>query len=170
MFEDLNRAPADTVKEKVNIFIGEFYATKTPTIIQTILGSCVAACLYDPVNRIGGMNHILLPGRVDEKHLDARNRYGIYAMAALAQKMMDLGAKRRQMVAKIFGGAHVIPQISEELSMGWKNVELVIDFCQAQQIQVISFEVGGYQSRKIFFHTDSGEVLLKRFGPFYGTY
>ena len=152
------------MKEQISIFIGQFHASKTPVVIHTLLGSCVAVCLYDPVNRIGGMNHILLPGKADMKHFDVRARYGINAMELLIKKMMTLNADRRQIVAKVFGGAHVISVISRENGIGLKSVEFILDFCKIEDIKVVSQSLGGYESRKIYFHTDTGDVFLKRVG------
>lgn len=126
------------MKKPVNISIGEYFASKTPAIIHTLLGSCVAVCLYDPYRRIGGMNHILLPGKADMKHFDVRARYGINAMELLINKMMTLNAGRRQLVAKVFGGAHVIPMISREHGIGQKNAEFILDFCRIEGIKVIN--------------------------------
>ncbi|MDM8535516.1 chemotaxis protein CheD, partial [Desulfobacterales bacterium HSG17] len=96
------------IKRHVDIHIGEFHASGQPTVISTLLGSCVAVCLYDPIKQIGGMNHILMPGRADMKRFDMSARYGINAMELLINRIMNLGGKRRNLVAKIFGGAKTI--------------------------------------------------------------
>jgi chemotaxis protein CheD len=150
------------MKKKASIYIGGLYASKEPAVIETLLGSCVAVCLHDPVEQIGGMNHILLPGRADMKHFDAISRYGINAMELLINRIMALGSKRHPLVAKVFGGAHVLPAISIENGMGRKNVEFVLDFLQMEDISIVRQDVGGHDTRRIFFHTDTGEVLLKR--------
>jgi len=153
------------MKKQINIHIGEFHVSGAPRIIYTLLGSCVAVCLYDPVARIGGMNHILLPGRADRKNFNVRARYGINAMDLLINKMMALSADRRRIVAKVFGGAHVISVISREYGVGIKNAEFVLDFCRKEGIEVISRNLGGETTRKIYFHTDTGDVFLKRVSP-----
>lgn len=153
------------MKKMTCIHIGGLYASKEPAVIETLLGSCVAVCLYDPIEQIGGMNHILLPGKADMKHFDVVSRYGINAMELLINKIMNLGSKRHPLVAKVFGGAHVLPAISQENGMGRKNVEFVLEFLQMEAIRVMSQDTGGYEARKIYFHTDTGEVLLKRIHP-----
>jgi chemotaxis protein CheD len=150
------------MKKKVTIHIGEYFASGEPTIIHTILGSCVAVCLYDPFRRIGGMNHILLPGRVDLKRYNSPARYGINAMELLINRIMALGADRHRLVAKVFGGAHILPGISEENGVGKKNAAFAVQFLQMESIEIISRDLEGYESRKIYFHTDTGEVFLKR--------
>ena len=150
------------IKKKVHIHIGDCYAGKKPTIIQTLLGSCVAVCLLDSKQRIGGMNHILLPGKADLKCFDASARYGINAMELLINKIMGLGGNRSQLVAKVFGGAHVLPAISKENGVGRKNVAFVLDFLREEGIGIVNKDLGGHEPRKIFFHTDTGDVFLKR--------
>ena len=152
----------DLMKQEVAIYIGNLYASREPTVVSTLLGSCVAVCLYDPVERIGGMNHIMLPGRADMKHFDFAARYGINAMELLINRIMALGGNRKRFVAKAFGGAHVLPDISPENGVGRKNIEFVVDFLQIESIGLLSHDLGGYAARKVYFHTDTGEVLLKR--------
>lgn len=144
------------------ISIGEYYASQNEIIIETLVGSCVAVCLYDPVNKIGGMNHIFLPGEANLKRYDTPARFGINAMELLINKMMNLGAARKQMVAKAFGGAHLFPSISPESGIGKKNVDFVLSFLENESLRLVSHDLGGYEGRKLFFHTDTGDVYLKR--------
>lgn len=155
------------VKRKIGIHIGGCYASKDASVIVTTLGSCVAACLFDPANRIGGMNHILLPGRADIKHFDAPTRYSINAMELLINRVMNLGGDRDRFVAKVFGGAHLLPMVSKENMIGEKNVSFVLEFLKREGIKVVNQDVGGTDSRKIFFHTDTGDVFLKRISSTY---
>ena len=148
--------------EKKFIGIGEYEASKGPLIIHTILGSCVAACLFDDRNRIGGMNHILLPGKAKLHEYDSSTRYGINAMELLINSIMKLGGERKFLKAKIFGGAHIIPTISVENSIGRLNSEFVISFLKDERIRIINSDVGGTETRKVIFNTHTGEVRLKR--------
>ena len=150
------------MKKRISIHIGGFYASKEPAVIETLLGSCVAVCLYDPMTRIGGMNHILLPGRADLMNFDTVARYGVNAMELLINRIMTLGGLRHHLVAKVFGGAHILPVISPENGMGEKNIEFVLEFLRMEAIAVISQDLGGHETRRIYFHTDTGDVLLKR--------
>lgn len=153
------------MKSPISIYIGEYYASSEPVVIHTVLGSCVAVCLYDPISRIGGMNHILMPGRADMEHFDCAARYGINAMELLINKIMNLGGKRHQMAAKVFGGANILRSISKENSPGKKNVEFILEFLRIEAIRIVSRDLGGENSRSIYFHNDTGEVLLKRLPP-----
>ena len=153
------------VKPHISIHIGEYHASREPTVVNTVLGSCVAVCLFDPESRIGGVNHILLPGKADMGHFDVSARYGINAMELLINRMLGIGADRSRLVAKVFGGAHVIPAISPENGTGEKNVAFVMAFLEKEKICVLSKDVGGSDSRRIYFHTDTGHVFLKRVAP-----
>lgn len=148
--------------KNITIGIGEYYASNEPSVIYTLLGSCVSVCLFDPVNHIGGMNHILLPGKADMKNYNNRARYGINAMELLINKMMNLGAERKYFIAKVFGGANVLPYFSREYHIGSKIVDFTRSFLLNERIEIKSYDFGGNKIRKIFFHTESGDVFLKK--------
>ena len=122
----------------------------------------MAACLYDPVCRIGGMNHILLPGYTELSVMDGSARYGVNAMELLINRIMSLGGIRRNLVAKIFGGANVIDTLSADHPIGMQNTAFVLEFLHKDGIKVVSHDTGGTETRIIRFHTDTGEVFLKR--------
>jgi chemotaxis protein CheD len=145
-------------KKQVIIKIGELYVTDEPTIIHTVLGSCVAVCIYDDKKMIGGMNHIFLPG--DNKK-DSSARYGENAMKYLIKNLCTLGANRDNLVAKAFGGAHVIPSISRDYGIGPKIVEFVIDYLGKVNIKIVAHDFGGDKTRKVYFHTDTGQAYVK---------
>jgi chemotaxis protein CheD len=149
----------------IRIHIGEYYASRDSRVVYTLLGSCVAVCLFDPVRRIGGMNHILMPGKADLKHFDAASRYGINAMELLINRIMNLGGRRDRLRAKVFGGARTLSTIPMHNSMGPKNAEFATQFLERESIPILSRDLGGRLSRRIYFHTDSGDVYLKRGKP-----
>ena len=150
------------MKKQISIHIGEYHASDKPEVIRTVLGSCVAVCFFDPVNRIGGMNHILLPGKADLTRFNSAACYGINAMELLINRIMNLGGERSRLVAKVFGGAHIISSISRENGVGRKNSEFALEFLKKEAIRIVSRDLGGTDSRKIFFHTNTGDVFLKR--------
>lgn len=152
-------------KRRVAIHIGGLYASRNPAIVETILGSCVAVCLYDAEAKIGGMNHILLPGKADMQFFDSSARYGINAMELLINRIMTLGGRRDRLLAKVFGGAHVLPSISLRNGMGAKNAEFVLEFLELEGFTVVSSDLGGFDTRRVYFHTDNGDVFLKRIPP-----
>lgn len=161
-----NGPPASHRDRKIiRIHIGEYYASRQSRVIYTLLGSCVAVCLYDPIRRVGGMNHILMPGKADLSSFDASARYGINAMELLINRIMNLGGRRESLRAKVFGGARTLPTIPVENSMGPKNEAFAVEFLERESIPIVSKDMGGNRSRRIYFHTDTGDVYLKRGKP-----
>ncbi len=145
---------------------GEYLATTDDVILSTLLGSCVAACLYDPVNRVIGMNHFLLAGNVnkhDQYFLSEAGRYGINAMELLINEMMKLGAKRNLLKAKAFGGAHVLRAIDSGFTgIPETNVRFIKTFLFTENIEMVTSDLGGEVGRKIFFFNGDYRVLLKK--------
>ncbi len=154
--------PFKRTVNQVSIGIGDYFASSQDVVIHTVLGSCVAVCLYDPEKKIGGMNHILMPFNPDINKYDASARYGINAMELLINAIMRLGGNRKKMVAKTFGGANLLMAVSRENAVGARNVEFVVDFLRAEKIKILGRDFGGHDSRKIFFRIATGEVFLKR--------
>ena len=151
------------VKKAINIHIGDLYVTREPTQIQTVLGSCVAVCMYDLQAQVGGMNHILLPGsRARERDDDESARYGITAMEQLINELMKMGANRYRLRAKAFGGAHLLSSVPLDKGVGKKNIRVVTHFLEMEKIPLVSSDFGGFDTRIIHFCSATGEVLLKR--------
>ncbi len=148
--------------KRVTIHVGEVFAASTPAIVQTLLGSCVSVCLVDRQAKVGGMNHILLPGRTSTEKLDESARYGVNAMEMLIGKVRRLGAERTRLEAKIFGGATIIDGLESALSPGLRNGTFAMEFLDREGIPVTGRDVGGCNARRIFFRTDTGEVFMRR--------
>jgi chemotaxis protein CheD len=147
----------------VQLHIGEYRVSRTPEVLYTLLGSCVAVCLYDAAASVGGMNHILLPGRAEEEgRFDDVARFGLDAVELLVRALVAAGAARRRLAAKLFGGGHVIRNMDEVSSPGFRNVRFINELMEKERIPVIASDLGGYEARKVWFRTDTAEVLLKR--------
>ncbi len=148
---------------RVRIHIGGLHVSEKPVVIDTVLGSCIAACMYDPVTKIGGMNHFMLPESMDP-HDPTSTRYGVNAMEMLITDLMKSGAKRARLEAKIFGGGHVL-KIRESLDgVPQRNIDFVREFLSGENLPIVSEDVGGYHPRRVLFQTNSGRVLVKRLG------
>lgn len=130
-----------------------------PQWVTTILGSCVSVCLFDKKKSIGGMNHFMLPYWNGEG-LESP-RYGNVAISQLFHKMLELGAKKEDIVCKIFGGAEVLGEQVSVFNVGQRNIELAQRTIAEIGIPVASSSIGGYLGRKIHFNTGTGEVLQK---------
>lgn len=147
--------------QAVKILPGEYFATKRDLVIVTVLGSCVSVCLYDPVNLIGGMNHFMLPGNEsDSRPVSVSARYGVYAMEMLTNQLLKLGAERQQLVAKVFGGAHVLSTCSVA-NIGHRNAEFVMHYLTTEGIPVTASSLLGEMPRKVYFFPQRDKVLVK---------
>ena len=149
--------------DAVKILPGQYHATAGPGTITTVLGSCVSTCLWDPVARIGGMNHFMLPGdqATPGSAWAASARFGVYAMEVLINQMTRLGADRRRLVAKVFGGARVLAGF-DTLDVGAKNAEFVLEFLKVEGIPLLAQDLLDVHPRKVHFFPDSGKVQVKR--------
>lgn len=143
-------------KNRITLYIGEVTASKLPVILDTLLGSCVAVCIYDPVLRAGGMNHILLPNC---RAGDETPRIGINAMELLINEVMKLGGDRRRFVAKAFGGANVLGGIFMP-QIGDGNARFVRDFLATERIPLLAERMGGDHAVHLYFWTDTGKATV----------
>lgn len=144
---------------KMFIYPGKLYATKIPYQLNTILGSCIAICLWDEVSQTGGMNHYMLPLWNGEGL--ASPKYGNVAIERLLNKMLLLGCKKRNIKAKIFGGASVITSSHDLYNIGERNIQLAEEFLEKEKIKIIAKSVGGEQGRKILMNTETFEIRHK---------
>ena len=108
------------------------------------------------------MNHIFLPDKASKEDPCLAGRYGPNAMELLIRKIIGLGGHPQHLVAKVFGGASVLPTISEANAVGRKNIAFIIDFLQQKGIRIVGQDLGGLETRVIHFHADTGEAFLKR--------
>jgi chemotaxis protein CheD len=133
------------------------FASAQPAEVTTILGSCVAVCLWDRYLGIGGINHYMLP-TWNGMEL-ASPKYGNIAIERLVEKMLQLGCKKNNLVAKVFGGGEVITVASSTMHIGERNIMVAEDMLQERNIPIIGRSTGGKNGRKIIFNTHTGEVL-----------
>lgn len=148
---------------------GEYYVSRKPEVISTLLGSCVAACLYDPVNRVFGMNHFLLAYRHHSQTVPIiqsdEGRYGIYAMELLINAMMKNGANKPNLKAKCFGGGNVLKLREDQenqKTVGDVNVEFIKEFLKNEKIPIVSSSLGGKHGRNVHFVGTDYSVFIKR--------
>ena len=142
----------------VKVLPGEYFVTNENVMLITVLGLCIAACLWDSRVGVGGMNHFMLP---EGDSSDMSGRYGSYAMELLINEMMKLGARREFLQAKIFGGGRVISSFTN-LNVGERNTEFVRDYLRTERIPVVSEDVLDIFPRKVVFFGTSGKAMVKR--------
>jgi len=141
------------------LYPSTLFVSNTPSVVTTILGSCVAVCLYDPVLKIGGINHYMLPLWNGEGL--ASPKYGNIAIEKLVEKMYQQGSKKANLVAKVFGGGEVIETTIKQFNIGERNIKIALEMLEMYKIPIIAQSVGGKLGRKIQYSTSSGEVKHK---------
>ena len=146
--------------EAAKILPGEYYATGRDMLLVTVLGSCVAACIRDPLSGVGGMNHFMLPEGKDAGGASAR--YGVYAMEVLINDLLKLGARRDRLEAKVFGGGAVIEGM-KSLDVGKRNSAFVLGFLDVEGLRVAAHDLMDDCARKVYFFPANGRVMVKRF-------
>ncbi len=151
----LKVAPREPPRDKrVNVFQGSFEVSTDPSVFfATILGSCVAVCLRDPVAGVGGMNHFLVPG--DERQDTANLSYGVHSMELLINGLLKKGARRHRLEAKLFGGAKVISGI---IDVGNSNAKFAREFLKKENIPCLGESLGGNSARRVHFWPVGGRV------------
>ena len=140
---------------RLNILQGETRISDDPAVIlTTVLGSCISACLYDPLVKVGGLNHFLLaePGSGDTD-LQSLRRYGVYAMEVLINAMMAMGATRSSLKARIYGGASLRDGFRD---IGATNALFARRFLRDERIALVGEDVGGHGARRIEFRPTLG--------------
>lgn len=144
-----------------HIMPGQFYVTPHDEVIMTVLGSCISACIRDPHQHLGGMNHFMLPQ--DEGSAAGRGggetRFGTFAMERLVNELLKRGAKRAELEVKIVGGGRMYESRSD---IGRYNIEFVISYLRDEGLAVLSQDLGGDWPRRVQYFPRSGRLRVKR--------
>lgn len=147
------------------ILPGEFYVTVNDEAITTVLGSCISACIRDPVKKIGGMNHFMLPMNKDDfrglKKLEptGSNRYGNFAMESLINEILKAGGEKNRLEVKIVGGGKIIQNMT---NIGELNIKFVEEYLRNEGLKCVGHDVGDIYPRKVMYIPASGKVQVKR--------
>lgn len=149
--------------ETAKILPGEYFVTGRDMGIVTVLGSCVAACVRDPVLGIGGMNHFMLPHEGEDRPapLSSSARYGSYAMEVLINSLIKLGASRSRLEAKLFGGGNVLKGFTAT-NVGERNAVFAVEYMRTEGVRVVAQDLRDDCPRKVYFFPATGRVLVKK--------
>jgi chemotaxis protein CheD len=149
-------ADESVAPRRVHLVQGEQHVTDDPhVVLSTLLGSCVAACMRDPVAGIGGMNHFLLPGARSSGDCVEAQRHGVHAMELLVNALLTRGARRERLEAKLFGGARLIDGLTD---IGRQNADFAERFLAAEGIRHVGGSLRGENGRKLQFWPVSGRA------------
>jgi chemotaxis protein CheD len=164
-FEDINRYwDRQNHVWAAKILPGEYYVTTSEELIVTVLGSCISACVRDPIFGVGGMNHFMLPSssaaeRYGSMQLSDAARYGNYAMEHLINDILKQGARRENLELKLFGGGKVMAKLSD---VGLRNIEFVQEYVHTEGLNVVAEDLGDIYPRKILYNPITGKVRMKK--------
>jgi chemotaxis protein CheD len=151
----------EIAEERVYLHPGQLAVATSPCTMATVLGSCVAVCLHDPVKRIGGLNHFLLPKAPGGG--DTSTRYGDTAMRRLLVEMLRRGSKVSNLEATVIGGACVLhAYLGNKASLGLQNVRMALDALEMARVPVLLRDVGGNRGRHVTFHPCAGDVIVRQ--------
>jgi chemotaxis protein CheD len=148
-----------TSLDRIFIGPGMIFCAQTPCVVSTVLGSCVAVCLWDTHVRVGGMNHYVLPHRLAEA---PSPRFGDVAIEQLLDGMTRLGCRVGSLQAKIFGGAEVLPFGAHSETVGNQNVRIALELLQHHCIPVVARHTGGRSGLLIRQYSETGNVMVHR--------
>ncbi|MBI3562454.1 MAG: chemoreceptor glutamine deamidase CheD [Gammaproteobacteria bacterium] len=143
---------------------GEYYVTCEKETIVTVLGSCVSACIRDPVFGVGGMNHFMLPtnqgnGSWEANGVGASTRYGSFAMEQLINDILKHGGVRKNLEVKLVGGGKILAQMTD---IGRKNIDFVEEYIRTEALKVIARDLGDIYPRKAYFTPLTGKAFVKK--------
>lgn len=146
--------------DKKFIHSGQLFVAARPSYIHTVLGSCIAVCLYDPITQISGMNHYLLPLWNNDGLQSPK--YGNIAIPKLIESMENVGCQRKHIIAKVFGGAspNDMKHHNENMMIGKRNFQIAVDTLSQYKITLVASDIGGIRGRKIVMDSLSGKITL----------
>lgn len=158
-----NPETAINLPQRITVMQGQVYVgTGANEILTTVLGSCIACCLYDPVARVGGMNHFLLAEPSPGSGTVADQNYGIYLMELLINQMMTRGGVKSRMKAHVYGGANMHVGMTR---IGDANARFAKNFLAEEKIPILRIDVGGESARRVDFDPIMGRTRCKTVEP-----
>ncbi len=147
--------------KRISLNIGDIAVSREPVIMETILGSCVAVCLWDTSHHIGGLNHYLVP--TGRGAAEQPNLYGINSVRSLIEQTLRVGADIRSLQARIFGGGSIMKSLEDIFTIGAANVQIAREILAEYGIPVIQDFVGAECGIRISFKTSNGAVAVTCF-------
>lgn len=148
---------------------GEYFVTCNDEAINTVLGSCISACVRDPLSGVGGMNHFMLPEDTSngksfwlDPSAGLATRYGSFAMESLINDLLKLGARRERLEVKLFGGGKILASMTD---VGQRNIAFARAWLELERLNVVAEDVGGVHPRRIVYLPTTGTVRVRRLRP-----
>lgn len=151
-----------TGKKVITIHSGQYHISDDPNmVIYTLLGSCIAVCLYDEENGVGGMNHFMLPEALDVDESDL-GRFGLESMEIMSGLLLQMGAEKANLKAKVFGGAKVINYTENDIASA--NIRFILGYLKEKNIPITAQDLGDKVGRKVYYVLENHSVFIQRLG------
>ncbi|PVX25306.1 MAG: chemotaxis protein CheD [Candidatus Bathyarchaeum sp.] len=142
--------------------MAEMRVENRPVVLVTNVGSCVAICIHDPINKCGGLAHIMLPTSKITKNQNLPSKYADTAVPALTESLQKIAKNNSYLTAKIAGGANMFPNLkANSLNIGEKNVEAVKEALSEKGIKLLAEDVKGTYGRRVTFNIVTGSVGVR---------
>jgi chemotaxis receptor (MCP) glutamine deamidase CheD len=142
------------------IHAGGVFVSKDSARVRTLVGSCIAVCMYDPIAGVGGMNHFMLP-RGDREGNPAR--FGAESMELLIDGLLQNGAKRDRLRAKVFGASRVLAGTYHDIP--GINIAFIREYMHTAQIPILAEKLGANRALQIAFETHTGRAFVRELPP-----
>lgn len=160
---DNSKLPLRPIESQARTIHPGAWAIEPTRPLATLLGSCVAVCLFDPKAGIGGLNHFMLPNIRRSKHVDEDSLLaGSYAMEALLNALLQRGARKSQLQAKAFGGGTILNTSNRSMDIGLRNAEFAKEWLSREEIPLLASDFLGPWTRKVVFLPACGTAYCKR--------
>lgn len=155
------------MSEEIKVGIADLNVTNAPNKLMTLgLGSCIGITLYDKVKKNGGLLHIMLPDSTQFNNVTNPYKFADLGVPILLKKVLDMGARKDDIIAKMAGGASMFNfnDSSVNMDIGKRNASAVKKILEELGIPLINEDTGGKKGRTIIFHTDTGNVVIRTVG------
>jgi len=160
---DYSKLPSKEIERLARNIHPGAWAIEPERPLSTLLGSCIAVCLFVPLSRVGGLNHFMLPNIRRSSHDDVDSLLsGDFAMESLLNALLQRGAKKVRLQAKAFGGGTIINAAGPSMSIGLRNTEFTKEWLEREGIPLLASDFLGPWSRKVLFLPGSGDAYCRR--------
>lgn len=156
----ITESPDIYLERRHYLYPGTIFVHRQSHLVTTVLGSCVAVCLWNQTAQLGGINHYLLPLWNGEGL--PTPKYGNVAIDKLVEKVRACSSPDDTLIAKVFGGASMWEKTEGLLAVGQRNIEFALETLETLRIPIVSRDLGGHQGRKVIFNSGDGTVLMRR--------
>lgn len=156
-----------TKQEDIHVGIGEYKLARSPGRLVTLgLGSCVGVTMWDPVTKIGGLLHIMLPNSKDFSRITKQEKYADLGIPMMVKDLVKNGAGQSRLKAKLVGGAQMFSSVDKKqlFNIGKRNIEMSRKILRQMSIHIVSEDVGGNKGRTMYLNLENGEVQVKTLG------